>query len=157
MATPKGQATYSRRREGHLIVSDAKTSARMAGVRRRDTSPETRLRQHLHALGLRYRLENRDLSGSPDVANRSRRWAIFVHGCFWHRHAGCRRTTTPKRNRDFWRAKFERNQARDARVQRELRALGYRVLVVWECETERADFPGWLRRRLQRARILPKR
>jgi len=81
-------------------------------------------------------VHNRDLPGSPDIANRARKWAVFVHGCFWHRHVGCKRTTTPTRNRSFWIEKFRANIARDARVQAVLRSEGYRVIVVWECETE---------------------
>ena len=89
----------------------------------------------LHELGHRYRVRNRDLPGSPDVANRSRRWAVFVHGCYWHRH-GCKATTTPKRNRAFWEAKFARNVERDAESAAALRKLGFTVVVVWECETK---------------------
>jgi DNA mismatch endonuclease (patch repair protein) len=90
------------------------------------------------------------LPGSPDLANRTRRWAIFVHGCFWHRHTGCIRTTTPKRNRPFWTAKFEANCARDRRVRAALRRLGFRTLVIWECQAEREEFAlrrlrAWLR------------
>jgi DNA mismatch endonuclease (patch repair protein) len=106
----------------------------MAGVRQKDTSAEQLVRSLLTRLGHSFRKSNRDLPGSPDVANRSRLWAIFVHGCFWHRHAGCSRTTTPKRNRAFWETKFDQNRRRDARVLAALRRLGYRTVVVWECE-----------------------
>jgi len=105
----------------------------MAGVRRSGTDAERRVRKAASQAGLRYRLDNRDLPGSPDLANRRRKWAIFVHGCFWHRHEGCKRATTPKSNRAFWLAKFKRNQERDRRVEMELRAQGYEVIVVWEC------------------------
>lgn len=107
----------------------------MAGIRQSGTTAELRVRAAATAVGLRYRLSNRDLPGSPDLANRSRYWAVFVHGCFWHRHAGCSRTTTPKRNHAFWEAKFRKNVARDRRVQRALRSNGYRVLIIWECQT----------------------
>lgn len=127
-----------RLREGHLLQVDDATSLRMAGIRQRATRPELVVGKVLRALGLRYRLTNRDLPGSPDFANRRARWALFVHGCFWHRH-GCSATTTPTRNREFWAAKFERNMARDARSLGELRAGGYRVIVVWECETKRGE------------------
>ena len=76
-------------------------------------------------------------TGSPDVANRSQRWAVFVHGCYWHDHRGCRRATVPKRNTEFWLEKFAGNRRRDARALRQLRARGYRALVIWECEVER--------------------
>lgn len=127
-----------RRGQGSL-VTDPETSARLARIRQKNTSPELAVRRVLHELGLRFRVTNRDLPGSPDIANRRNRWAVFVHGCFWHRHAGCSRATTPKRNRSFWLAKFEANQRRDRRVARQLRALGYRVVTVWECQTPESD------------------
>lgn len=125
-------------REGHVIVVDDVTSARMRGVRQRGTRPELLVRRSLASLGQRYRLNNRDLPGSPDIANRTKRWAVFVHGCFWHRH-GCKATTTPTRNRAFWEAKFARNIARDERIARELGALGYSVIIIWECQTKAGE------------------
>jgi DNA mismatch endonuclease (patch repair protein) len=122
--------------DGHRIVFDEETSTRMGGIRQEGTKPELIVRRALAAQGLRYRTSNRDLPGSPDLANRTGRWAVFVHGCYWHRHRGCRRATTPKRNTDFWVAKFEANVARDARATSALEELGYRVLTVWECEAE---------------------
>jgi DNA mismatch endonuclease (patch repair protein) len=128
---------YRIRREirAHLLVLDSATSERMGRIRQRDTAPEQAVRRALTRLGLRYRVTNRDLPGSPDIANRKRRWAIFVHGCYWHRHDGCGRATTPKRNREFWVAKFEANVARDRAAISALELLGYRALVIWECET----------------------
>jgi DNA mismatch endonuclease (patch repair protein) len=99
------------------------------------------------SLGLRYRLNVKSLPGSPDLSNKKNRWAIFVHGCFWHRHPGCPRTTTPKRNAHFWREKFEANRKRDATKIVALEAAGFTVAVVWECETD--DLRN-LRRRFQR-------
>jgi len=125
----------------------------MAGIRQKGTTPELAVRRALHAMGLRFRVDNRDLPGSPDIANRARAWAIFVHGCYWHRHPGCKRTTNPKRNRAFWEQKFETNRKRDAGAQRALRAHGFRVVVVWECETEREDFRKRLERKLRRMGI----
>lgn len=116
---------------------DPDTSLRMAGVRQWDTSAERLVQKMLRQLGHAFRTKNRDLPGSPDAANRSRHWAVFVHGCFWHRHTGCPRTTTPKRNRPFWVEKFETNRKRDARVLAALRRKGFRVVVVWECEVEK--------------------
>lgn len=141
-------AQYRTRREvdGHLLVFDSHTSQRMAGVRQKNTSPELAVRRALTALGLRYRINNRDLPGSPDIANRSQRWAVFVHGCYWHRHEGCHRATTPKRNRDFWVAKFAANVARDARALAALQDLGYVTVVIWECETK--DEPATVASRL---------
>jgi DNA mismatch endonuclease, patch repair protein len=125
-----------RQREGHLLLVDDTTSARMALVRQKGTRPELVVRGALTALGHRFRLDNRSLDGSPDIANQSRRWVVFVHGCFWHRH-GCKATTTPTRNREFWEAKFLRNVERDRRAIEALRERGYTVVVVWECETKR--------------------
>ncbi len=106
----------------------------MGRVRQRGTSPELASRRIVYSLGLRYTLNNRDLPGSPDLANRSRRFVIFVHGCFWHRHAGCVGASTPKSNRTFWRQKFVYNVQRDQRAAAALRKMGYRVFVIWECE-----------------------
>lgn len=115
---------------------DVATSRRLAKIPRADTGPERTLRAMLHARGLRYRLENRNLPGSPDMANRSRKWAAFVNGCFWHHHKACKRATIPKGNRQFWLTKFADNRKRDARAIRKLRAMGYSVLLVWQCEIE---------------------
>ena len=115
---------------------DAETSARLGRIRQKDTAAEQAVRCILHRLGLRFRIRNRDLPGAPDAANRCRRWALFVHGCFWHAHTGCYRATVPKRNREFWLTKFEANRARDARAVAGLRRRGYRPLIVWECELD---------------------
>lgn len=125
---------------------DAETSARMGRVRQKGTAAELAVRAATSAMGLHYRVENRKLAGRPDLANRSGHWAILVHGCFWHRHRGCHRTTTPKRNAQFWNEKFQANVARDRRVVTTLRREGFRVLVIWECETEK---PSTLDRRLR--------
>ena len=107
----------------------------MRRVRGRDTGPELAVRRFLHRAGYRFRLHDRRLPGSPDLVLRRHRTVVFVHGCFWHRHPGCRRTTTPKTRRDFWLTKFADNVARDASAVRALEALGWRVVVVWECRT----------------------
>ncbi len=111
----------------------------MGRVRQKGTKPELSVRRECRAMDLRYTTINRDLPGSPDLANRSKRWAIFVHGCFWHRHANCVKATTPESNSAFWLAKFARNVARDAQARADLKKLGYRVLVLWECETADAQ------------------
>lgn len=121
--------------KANLIVDEV-TSKRLGKIRQQDTSAEQLVRHALWACGLRYRVRNRDLPGSPDVANRGQAWAVFVHGCYWHSHEGCKRATVPKRNRAFWVKKFSDNRARDARVQHELRDQGYATFVVWECEAE---------------------
>lgn len=115
----------------------------MARVRQRDTTPEMAVRRAVTSLGVRYRLQRRDLPGSPDLAFASRRTVVFVHGCFWHSHAGCRHATTPKTRTEYWSEKLASNRRRDARVEGELRNAGWQVAVVWECETR--DSPLLLR------------
>lgn len=100
------------------------------------TVPELAVRALVRDAGGSYRVRNRDLPGSPDLANRRRKWAIFVHGCFWHAHSGCPQAVLPKRNREIWKSKLSGNRARDQRAARDLRRLGFRVLIVWECQTK---------------------
>jgi DNA mismatch endonuclease, patch repair protein len=115
----------------------------MKRVRQSRTSAEDAVAEALCAAGLSYRRNVRSLPGAPDFANKSRGWAIFVNGCFWHHHR-CSRGTTPTRNRAFWQEKFAANRKRDARKARALRALGFKVLVIWECEAERGEPSGRL-------------
>lgn len=96
-----------------------------------------RLRRELHARGLRYRVNVRGLPGTPDLVFGRLRLAAFVHGCFWHRHDGCRSATTPRVNSAYWGPKLSRNVERDAENAAALAALGYRTVVVWECEVAR--------------------
>lgn len=110
-------------------------SEMMGRVRSKDTTPEVRTRSAAHALGHRFRIHVADLPGKPDLANKARRWAIFVHGCFWHPHEKCRLASKPRSNTGYWSDKLARNQERDAIHEQALRDFGYRVLVVWECET----------------------
>jgi DNA mismatch endonuclease (patch repair protein) len=119
----------------------------MALVRSKDTKPELRVRRAAHALGFRYRLHVAGLPGRPDLAFPRLRRVVLVHGCFWHRHRGCPRTRLPKSRLDFWKPKLLANARRDRVKIAALRKLGWRVLVVWECETEKPDA---LRRRLLR-------
>jgi DNA mismatch endonuclease (patch repair protein) len=120
-------------------LSPDQRSERMRRVRQAGTRPELVVRRALHGMGFRFRLHRRDLPGRPDVVLPGRRVALFVHGCFWHRHAGCSRATTPKTNAGYWLAKFAENEARDERVIAALEAAGWRVRVVWECETLRPE------------------
>ncbi|WP_231854368.1 very short patch repair endonuclease [Gluconacetobacter diazotrophicus] len=106
----------------------------MGRIRSQDTKPEIALRRALHRLGLRFRLGGAGLPGRPDIVLPRHRAAVFVHGCFWHRHPGCKVASTPKSNTDFWVARFDRNVARDGKVMRELQELGWNVFVIWECE-----------------------
>ena len=116
------------------VFTPEQRSAVMARVRGKDTGPELKLRRLLTDLGLRYRLHRRDLPGCPDVAFIGRRTAVFVHGCFWHGHDCRRGARAPKQNGAYWSAKIARNRARDGEVAARLGALGWRRLVVWECE-----------------------
>lgn len=116
---------------------DATTRSRMmAGIGRRDTAPELRVRRFLHGAGLRFSLHRRDLPGRPDVVLPRYRTIVFIHGCFWHRHQGCPFSTTPGTRVDFWTTKFEANMARDQRNDALLSARGWQVLTVWECQTD---------------------
>lgn len=110
-------------------------SRMMAAVRGRDTKPERAVRSLIHRLGYRFRLQCRDLPGTPDVVLPRLATCFMVHGCFWHRHPGCRVASTPKTRAEFWQDKFDRNVARDARDLARLQELGWDVHVVWECET----------------------
>lgn len=113
-------------------------SRNMRRIRSRDSAPEMTVRRLLHRMGYRYRLHGKTLPGRPDIVFSTRRQVIFVHGCFWHRHAGCRFAYMPKSRADFWSDKFARNVTRDAHVTKSLLAGGWDVLVVWECETKDA-------------------
>ena len=117
------------------IVDSKRRSELMAGIRRRDTAPELAVRRIAHRMGLRFRLHRKDLPGRPDLVFPRHRLVVFVHGCFWHRHEGCRYASTPKSRIVFWTEKFATNVARDARQEAALRTLGWRVLVIWECES----------------------
>jgi len=101
-----------------------------------DTTPEKLVRRLLHRCGYRFKLSNKDLPGNPDIVLPKYNTVVFVHGCFWHRHKGCRAASMPQSNVDYWRKKFSGNEKRDRRVKRELRQLGWRVCVVWECQTK---------------------
>ena len=116
------------------IVDRERRSELMAGIRGRDTAPELAIRRIAHRMGLRFRLHRRDLPGRPDIVFPKFRSAVFVHGCFWHQHGGCRFAHIPKSRVTYWTQKFSRNVARDRSNEEALRALGWRVIVIWECE-----------------------
>lgn len=119
-------------------LNPSERSERMSRIRSSNTAPEVALRSALHALGIRFRLHRKDLPGKPDLVLPRYRTAVFVHGCFWHRHEDCKIATTPKSNTEFWVKKFDRNVARDARTRELLEEMGWRVIVVWECELKSA-------------------
>jgi DNA mismatch endonuclease (patch repair protein) len=125
----------------------AERSAVMKRVHGKDTQPEMAVRSMVHRLGLRYALHRRDLPGNPDLVLPARGSVIFVHGCFWHGHTCRAGRNRPSSNTDYWIAKLDRNQSRDAANQRRLRSLGWRVLVIWECELKK---PERLRARIAR-------
>ena len=120
-------------------VTPERRSEIMSRVPNQGTRPEMTVRRLVHRLGYRYRLHNTQLPGRPDLVFASRRRVIFVHGCFWHRHPGCRLARIPKSRVDFWRAKLDGNRNRDLLTQRALDELGWRSLVVWECELNDLD------------------
>lgn len=115
------------------IVDKEVRSRMMAGIGEKDTRPEMTLRRALHARGVRYRLHDRKLPGTPDLVFRRYRAVCFVHGCFWHRHDGCPHATSPSTRPDFWQAKFNANRIRDRRAREALVKTGWRVATVWEC------------------------
>lgn len=120
------------------VVTREKRSAMMANIGSRNTRPELAVRRAAHQLGLRFRLHRRDLPGSPDLVFPRRKTALFVHGCYWHRHSGCKYAYTPKSNVEFWLNKLQTNVVRDTRVRQELEDGGWNVVVIWECETKDA-------------------
>lgn len=118
---------------------DPERSALMRRVRQKRTTAEDLVAAALRDHGIAYRRNVRSLPGSPDFANKRRGWAIFVNGCFWHHHKGCKRATVPTRNREFWLEKFAANRKRDAAKVRALRRMGFRPYIVWECEAFSAE------------------
>jgi DNA mismatch endonuclease (patch repair protein) len=120
-------------------LSPKARSERMSRVRSKDSKPEMAVRRLVHGLGYRYRLHGKGIPGRPDLVFRSRRKVIFVHGCFWHRHARCKLARLPKSRLDFWKPKLERNRERDREVQKALYDEGWSSLVIWECEVVNLD------------------
>jgi len=128
-------------------VVDSETRSRMmAGIGRESTAPEVAVRKWLHAHGFRFRINQKDLPGRPDIVLRRHNAVIFVHGCFWHAHEGCRFSKIPATRSEFWIKKFDANRERDARKERELLEAGWRVAVVWECATRCPGFEETLER-----------
>lgn len=119
-------------------LTPQRRSWNMSRIRGTNTGPEKKLRSLLHRAGYRFRIHDRRLPGSPDIVLPRYRTAVFVHGCFWHRHPGCRNATTPGSRTDFWAAKFESTVARDKAKAAQLEAAGWQVVTVWECELQKA-------------------
>ena len=120
-------------------IRSAQRSALMSRIKSENTGPEMIVRQMVHRLGFRYRLHRRTLPGAPDLVFPRLRCVVFVHGCFWHQHAGCRRSNMPKTRTDYWGPKLERNVRRDEAASEALVQLGWTVAIVWECETEKPE------------------
>lgn len=118
------------------IVASSIRSRMMSSIRGKNTRPELVVRKVLHAAGYRFRLHRKDLPGTPDIVLPSRKIAVFVNGCFWHLHSGCKVANLPQSRPDFWKTKLEGNLARDKRSTAALRSLGWRVLIIWECATK---------------------
>ena len=114
-------------------------SRHMSMVRSKNTKPELLVRSYLHRNGLRFRLYRKDILGCPDIVLRKHRALVFVHGCFWHQHKGCKKARMPKSNRDYWRPKLEGNVKRFSKNQTDLKKMGWRVFVLWECEVGKPD------------------
>ena len=112
----------------------AVTHKRLSSVRSKSTKPEIIVRQFLHSKGFRFRINKKTLPGKPDLVLKKYQSIIFVHGCFWHRHHGCNNSSNPKKNKKYWNDKFEMNISRDKKVQKELKLLGWQVIIMWECE-----------------------
>ena len=119
------------------IHSPETRSYNMSRIRGKDTKPEELVRKYLFAQGFRYRKNDRKLPGKPDIVLPKYRTCIFVNGCFWHRHPGCKYTTMPQTRKEFWEKKFEENVSRDQRVYEELKKRGWNIVVVWECELKK--------------------
>lgn len=120
-------------------LTPEKRSWNMSRIRSKNTKPEKIVRSLLHRMGFRFRLHRKDLPGAPDIILPKYKTVILVHGCYWHRHSGCKKCTTPKTNTEFWIDKFSKNIERDKKVIRQLEEAGWHVITVWECETRDLD------------------
>ena len=109
-------------------------SRNMSAIKSKNTKPEIKVRKVLHSMGYRFRLHSKDLPGSPDIVLPKYKTVIFVHGCFWHRHENCKYASTPKTRKEFWEAKFRENINRDKKHQENLSSMGWKIIIVWECE-----------------------
>lgn len=121
------------------VVTSSKRSEIMSLIRAKDTKPEKKIRSRLHFLGYRFRLHDKKLPGCPDIVLRKYKTVIFVHGCFWHMHEGCLHGKIPKSNQEYWKSKLQKNVERDAKNITKLKELGWKVIVIWECEVDSVD------------------
>ena len=121
------------------VVTPEQRSRNMSKIKGKNTKPEMTVRSMCHELGLRYRLHRKDLAGTPDLVFPKHGLCLFVHGCFWHRHPGCKYAYTPKSRLDFWLPKLAKNVERDMKAKRALEVSGWRVSIIWECQTKNRD------------------
>jgi DNA mismatch endonuclease, patch repair protein len=121
------------------VFSKEKRSLIMSRIKGRNTKPEVLVRSYIHKMGFRFRLDGRGLPGKPDIVLPRHKKVVFVHGCFWHGHKGCKRSKRPSTNEEFWNRKLDLNMERDKRFQGELRLLGWRYLVIWECGLKKPE------------------
>ena len=121
------------------VFTPEKRSLIMARIKGKNTRPEKRVRSLLHAMGYRFRLHRKDLPGTPDIVLPKYGAVVFVHGCFWHQHPGCKRASIPTSNEEFWQKKLAANKRRDALVEKELNDRGWKVIIIWECELKNPD------------------
>ena len=121
------------------MVSERR-SRNMSAIKSKNTKPEIAVRKLLHSMGFRFRLHKKDLPGSPDIVLPKYKTVIFVHGCFWHRHENCKYASTPKTRSEFWESKFEGNIKRDKINQTNLIKLGWKIIIVWECELKKTHY-----------------
>nr|DAV96949.1 MAG TPA: DNA G:T-mismatch repair endonuclease [Caudoviricetes sp.] len=121
------------------VFTPEKRSLIMARIKGKNTRPEKRVRSLLHAMGYRFRLHRKDLPGTPDIVLPKYGAVVFVHGCFWHQHPGCKRASIPTSNEEFWQKKLAANKRRDALVEKELNDRGWKVIIIWECELKNLD------------------
>lgn len=132
-------------------ISPEKRSWNMSRIKSKNTTPERIVRSFLHENGFRFRLHSKILPGSPDIVLPKYKTVIEVRGCFWHRHPGCRQSTTPTTNVEFWQEKFSRNVERDRNTEKRLKELGWRLIVIWQCELREDGFlktlPGKIKER----------
>ena len=114
-------------------------SRNMSAIKSKNTKPEIKVRKVLHSMGYRFRLHSKDLPGSPDIVLPKYKTIIFVHGCFWHRHENCKYASTPKTRKEFWENKFRANVKRDLEIQEKIKNIGWKYVVIWECEARNIE------------------
>jgi DNA mismatch endonuclease, patch repair protein len=135
-------------------LSKEKRSWNMSRIKCKDTKPELQVRSIFHSMGLRFRINRKDLPGRPDLILPKHKTAVFVHGCYWHRHRGCKYSYIPKSNTEFWNEKFRKNILRDKKQKNCLMNLGWNVLIIWECQLIQMDlFKDWIKSKFNLGKV----